>query len=225
MNLFNRSLLILVISTNTSLAFDMPKMPSVPTPPALPKAPPLPTANPETEKLVNGYIKKSNEAGQFMHKSVDALFKIIAPKDKVQKVEADTKAAESLQDSKQKAEGLRKIYAVRSQIVNEILNNEKAMKALGSLSSQDKVSLGKIAYNLHLATNVDKELISEGPEVIKAASSDPVLLKRADEIKNSMSETKEQLENGQKIIVGVGKLAGLIGIKIEVPKSAKDAAK
>ena len=99
------------------------------------------------------------------------------------------------------------------------------MKELGKLSPQDNVSLGKIIYNLHLATMLDKELISEGPETLKLASSDPLVLKRTDEIKSSINETKEQLENGQKLIIGVTKLAGLNGVKVELPKSAKDTAK
>lgn len=221
MKLFFRSLLLLTVAANAAIAFDMPKMPSVP---ALPKAPPLPTANPEIEAKVNGFIKKSGEASQFMNKSIEALFKIIAPKDKVQKAEAFKKTTESLQDPKQKADAMKKINTFRSRVVNEVLGNEKAMKDLGTLSSQDKVSLGKIAYNLHLAVLLDKELINEGPDVAKSASSDPILLKRTDEIKTSLNETKEQLENGQKIVVGVGKLAGLNGIKFEVPKTAQDKA-
>ena len=224
MKLFCRSLLMLSVAANTAIAFDMPKMPSVPAPPALPKAPPLPTANPEIEAKVNAFIKKSSDASQFMNKSVDGLFKIVAPKDKVQKAETDMKTAESLQDPKQKADAMKKVSTFRSQAVNEVLGNEKAMKALGALSSQDKVSLGKIAYNLHLAVLLDKELTNEGPDVMKSATSDPILLKRTDEIKNSINETKEQLENGQKIVVGVGKLAGLNGIKFEVPKTAQDKA-
>lgn len=225
MKLFCRGLFLLTVAANTAIAFDMPKMPSLPAAPALPKAPPLPTANPEIEKKINSFVKKSSEASQFMNKSVDALFKIVAPKDKVQKVEADMKTADSIQDPKQKVDAYRKIYAIRTQIVNEILGNDKTMKALGGLSSQDKVSLGKIAYNLHLAVLLDKELINEGPEVLKSASSDPILLKRTDEIKNSINETKEQLDNGQKIVVGVSKLAGLNGITFEVPKTTQDQAK
>jgi hypothetical protein len=215
--------LLIAVSSHVALAFDLPSMPSAPSLPDVPKAATLPTANPEVEGKVDSFIKKSDEANQFMNKSVAALFSIIAPKDKQEIVSRNVTKAETLQDAKQKADLLKKLNLFRSQVVNKTLNDEKAMGGLGNLSAQDKVSLGKVLYNLHLATLLYKDVGNEGPAALKAAASDPVMLKRADEIKNSINESKAQLTNGQNLIVGVTKLTVSNGVKVDLPKSASDS--
>lgn len=215
---------IAFLFSQSLLAFDMPKLPSAPPAmPKLPEAPKAPTANPEIEKKVNDYLAKNSEANKFMQKSSDALFKIVAPKTEVEKVDAYVKKAEAMTDEKQKAASIKKAQTYQMQIINKALADEKSMKSFSNLNAQDKVSLGKIAYNMHLAIMRDKELAAQGPDVLKAASSDPLIIKRSDEIKTAMNETKEQMENGQKLVVGVSKIAASNGVKVEMPKTAQDA--
>lgn len=159
-------------------------------------------------------------------KSIDYLFSVLATEDEKVRIEMELKAANEIQDPKEKESKIQAIAVEKEALVKKAVNRADCKNRCRALDKRQKALYANAAYNVLLAGVYDYYAVQQGKTISKKCTSSPascagiaLKLKRVADIVMTLPK---QITN----IVDFGSTLSQIGsaanIEIQKPTSEKE---
>jgi hypothetical protein len=156
-------------------------------------------------------------------KATDALFKMVATKEQIDKIDRDLAALDKIQDPKEKQARLVAVEREKADIVQQATAEKEAEKR--QLSASQKEQLPKVLFNMLLTSLQDAKLASDAQALLpeaKDALKSSAEKKPSGGLMASLSIVKKGSEDAKRAQQAVNE--DLPRIADEAPKHAKLAA-
>lgn len=169
---------------------------------------------------VDGFLKSADEADELVRKSSDSLFKAVATKAELDAQEDKIKAANAMQDPKEKEAALKKasddqqaqLAKADFAAANAAISKEKDAKK--------KAHTSAAAYNFTLGMLKDREVLAIGQSLISSLSGNPMAILKLGRVKDVVSSLSGQMANISTIAAGVQKLSSVVSVSTLPTKSS-----
>lgn len=169
---------------------------------------------------VDGFLRTADEADELVRKSSDALFKAVATKAEIDAQEDKIKAANAIQDPKEREAALKQasddqqaqLAKADFAAANAAISKEKDAKK--------KAHTSAAAYNFTLGMLKDREVLEIGQSLISSMSGNPMALLKLGRVKDVVSSLSGQMSNISTIAAGVQKMSSVVSVSALPTKSS-----
>ncbi len=163
----------------------------------------------------DAFIKTAQEADVLMNNSVGSLFKALASKEDLAKVEERQKTANAATDPKEKAAMQSEVFKSELAAVEQAKANKSFDSDIAKLDTAKKANLGASAFNFMLALLKDKDLIGQAQGLVTSLSSNPMNIGKLGAIKDASGNLSSQMAAASKV---AGMMPGIFKVvKMEAP--------
>jgi ABC-type antimicrobial peptide transport system permease subunit len=170
----------------------------------------------------------SKKADDLQQSSVDKLASMLLNKEESEKIERELKAAQAVQDPKEKEAAIAKVHRDKANTVEQAAKSKMGELKMASLDNNQKKLAGAAISNLFLSTLANKSALETAQGVLQKLKSSPAAaVSYATElprIKDAVVALPGKIEKLFSIANHLVKLAKSNNIAVTIPKSASEKA-
>lgn len=178
---------------------------------------------------VDAMIEYVDMADATFNKSIDYLFSVLATEEDRMKIEAELKAANEIQDPKEKESKIKEIEIEKEAAVKKAVNKSDCQKKVNALSSREKALYANAASNVWLSVVYNMYAVQQGQIISQKCSSSPpacsgiaLKMNRVADIVRTVPKKTDNLTRFFGTLYKIGRAAN---IDIQKPTSEKDKPK
>jgi hypothetical protein len=168
------------------------------------------------------FIKQAQDADKLMKASRDYLFKGLASKDEVERIDRLQKAAEATTDPKEKDAKIAELGKEKDAVLKQVNFSQKAEQLKASKNSEQNKQIGNASFNFLLALLRDKELAGQSSSVISSATSNPAMMAKVPALKDVAASLTSQVGTASDLASKLPTLFSAVELKA-APTKASDA--
>lgn len=174
------------------------------------------------EGEIKSFLQTAEEANKLTSQSVLALGEALLAKAAVQETQDKLAAAKNIADPQEREAALAKVNMDLQAQLAKVDYEAKANEIAKTNDKKQTQLVGASMYNFVLGLLKDKELVGKSTSVASAAASNPMLLTKANDVKNVATSLSGQMGNLGQIATGLQKLASKLKT-VPLPTSATAA--
>jgi hypothetical protein len=175
---------------------------------------------------VDTYFKLSKKADGLQQGSIDKLAGMLLNKETVAQIERKNKAAQSIQDPKEREAALNKVMIEKEAAVEQAANSKEANQKLAQLDVHHKKLAGEAICNLFLSALTNKSACDVATGIVQKAKASPTsavaYATELPKIKDAVVSLPGKIEKTYTLGNQLVTLAKANNVEITIPKSASD---
>ena len=186
-------------------------------------------SSPSASADPGAFLEKAQKSEALIDKSADSLFKAIASKEELAKIEELQKKLNETTDDKEKNAIRQQITESEMATITKRSKDKQLQREAKNWDEKKKQQVSNSFYNFSLGSLQAAALVPEGNSIAKSISSNPANAARLGLKLNSVVQSVQSiggiLGNTTKVIGAMKPLMSAAKIDIKVPSSASEAPK
>lgn len=170
-----------------------------------------------------------SEADKLLQKSLDTVFRMLANKDEIQRLEMLQKEIDNTKDPKEKEAKIQEIYKDKMRIVEEKLQKEETSREIGAFNDEQKKLFANAIFNIFLAGLRDGQAVEKTKQLSQIIRSNPMYAVSfagdLDKLVYIVATLPPQVTKTLKIGNNLVRLAQANKIEPALPKSSEEVAR